>query len=614
MSSIKVGIIGCGYWGKILKSKLEKISNVIFFSKIESEYTPQLKNVNWVFIATPDQTHFNIAKKCLKLGINVFCEKPLTLSYKESKELSILADNNNLKLYSDDVFNYRKEVKSLYNLFKTNPESINVNWEKPSRTDYGKYIYSNFYNLAWHDFYLLYPYIKDKNIINIKPLDTKDVLSFIIEFEDKNISESEYWCTKIKFLYNRQSNITQHTIENIDFTHTFPNNGQDPLNKMLKNVLNNTANFKLNKDQSLFVNKIIEQIQSVLFPKKIAVIGGGVFGCTIATNLSKEGINVNLFEKNNDIISQASLTNQYRIHRGYHYPRSKETAYQSRQGAITFQTEYPETIINGNIEHYYCIASKDSMVSPTQYLSFMDEVGLEYTPTQLTSINSGSVSLTVKANELLFDPLLLKSSCKKNLQKYNVEVNLNNEVKLENLKEYDFIINSTYANINSLLPTSLQQDYQFELCEKPVVKLPEEYKNKSIVIMDGPFMCVDPYGNTGYHVMGNVVHAIHSTNTGKFPIIPKGFKELLNKGIINNPKITNINKFISSARIFFKNIESLKHIGSMFTFRTVLPNREKDDARPTIVDQITPKQLVVFSGKIPTCVEAYKEISKIINK
>ena len=33
-----------------------------------------------------------------------------------------------------------------------------------------------------------------------------------------------------------------------------------------------------------------------------------------------------------------------------------------------------------------------------------------------------------------------------------------------------------------------------------------------------------------------------------------------------------------------------------------------------IVEKINDNQLLVFSGKIPTCVEAYKKISKIINK
>ena len=347
--------------------------------------------------------------------------------------------------------------------------------------------------------------------------------------------------------------------------------------------------------------------------KKVAVIGGGIFGCTIATNLSKKGISVDLFEKNKNIISQASFTNQYRLHKGYHYPRSKETSLQSKKGVVTFQQEYPKAIINGNIEHYYCIASKDSLISSSQYITFMDDVGLEYNKVSLDLVKNSSISLTVKVDESLFDPIILKELCVKNLKQYNVNLFLNKEIKSEELEDYDYIINSTYSNINSLLPQNLHEDYQFELCEKPIVKLPDEYKNKSIVIMDGPFMCIDPYGNTGYHVMGNVVHAIHSTNIGKFPYTPKKYQNLLNKGIINNPSITNIDKFISSAKLFFKNIENLIHIGSMFTFRTVLPYREKDDARPTIIKQPTHKQIIAFSGKISTCVEAATKIEEIIN-
>jgi hypothetical protein len=594
----KVGIIGYGYWGKILEKNLQDISNITFISKKEQEYIPKLKNVDWVFISTPDQTHYSIVKKCLNQKVNVFCEKPLTLTYKESKILHELADKKGLKLYCDDVFNYRKENQKLKNFLNTDPNEFYVKWKKFSRTDYGKYVFSNFYNLAWHDLYLLYPYLEDKELKEIIPLDVKKTLNFTLKFSD----------VKIHFLYDRQSKLNKHEIGKIDFTTTSSN----PLKEMLENVLEENVDFEYNKNQSLFVNSLIEKIKQKLFPEKIAVIGGGIFGCTIASNLSKEGINIDLFEKNNDILTQASHTNQYRIHRGYHYPRSKETALQSKIGAKTFQDYYPESVINNKIEHYYGISSTDSLTTPNQYLKFMDDMELEYSIESLNLIKKSSLSLLVKVNEYIFDPYVLKKSCRKNLQKYNVNLNLNNEISMNDLQGYDYIINSTYSNLNSLLPSNKQQNYQFELCEKPVVKLPKEYQNKSIVIMDGPFMCIDPLGNTGYHVMGNVVHAIHNSNIGKFPIIPKEFKNLLNKGIISNPHITKIDKFISSAKKYFYGIENLEHIGSMFTFRTVLPDKEKDDARPTIVKKVSNKELLVFSGKIPTCVEAYKEIKKII--
>ena len=130
--------------------------------------------------------------------------------------------------------------------------------------------------------------------------------------------------------------------------------------------------------------------------------------------------------------------------------------------------------------------------------------------------------------------------------------------------------------------------------------------------MDGPFMCIDPYGDTGLHVMGNVVHAIHSTNIGKFPEYDSKFDELLNKGMVKNPSVTNIDKFMETARKFFTDIDKAEHVGSMFTFRTVLPNRDKDDARPTLVEQTDSNQFTLFSGKIGTCIDASDKILEMV--
>ena len=64
--------------------------------------------------------------------------------------------------------------------------------------------------------------------------------------------------------------------------------------------------------------------------------------------------------------------------------------------------------------------------------------------------------------------------------------------------------------------------------------------------------------------------------------------------------------------MFFKDIESAEHIGSMFTIRTVLPNRDKDDARPTLVENPTDNIFNLFSGKIGTCVSATEELMEYV--
>ena len=93
--------------------------------------------------------------------------------------------------------------------------------------------------------------------------------------------------------------------------------------------------------------------------------------------------------------------------------------------------------------------------------------------------------------------------------------------------------------------------------------------------MDGPFMCLDPYRD-GYHVLGHVEHAIHSTNVGDYPmVLNKHIVGYLNNGVIHNPKVTKINKFIEAGMEFFEDFDKLEHVGSMFTVRTVLAHRDR---------------------------------------
>lgn len=348
---------------------------------------------------------------------------------------------------------------------------------------------------------------------------------------------------------------------------------------------------------------------------KIAVVGGGIFGVSAAWLLAKNNYSVDLYEKGKDILMAASEINQYRIHRGYHYPRSKETALLSIAGEKSFKREYSESLLGNNIAHYYSIAKKGSFVTVDQCLKIWDECNLKYDKTDLDIVDKKKIALTVKVEEEIFDPAILRKICWDKLKKYSVNVLLNTEAKENDFKGYDLVIIATYSLNNSLLSQHVeaQKDYQFELCEKPVLKLPEKFNNKSVVVIDGPFMCIAPLGRTGLFVIGHVVHAIHRTNIGKFPEVPPQFEDLLDKGIIKNPPITNIKKFIEATTEFFPDVKDAEHVGSMYTFRTVPPYREYDDARPTYVDRITEKIVTLFSGKIGTCVDAAEQVLIIAN-
>lgn len=322
---------------------------------------------------------------------------------------------------------------------------------------------------------------------------------------------------------------------------------------------------------------------------------------------------MDLFEKSTDILQGASGINQYRLHRGYHYPRSPETANSCLDSENSFRKEYEGAVLD-QFEHYYCIARHHSKTSPDQFLAFCNLHSLEFTSSHVDLLRKESVDLCVKVKESVFDPSALRKICWGKLQKSTVNVFLNTEMHAGDLDHYDYVVITTYSLINDLLPddSPAQTDYQYELCEKPVVRLPDKFQNKSVVVLDGPFMCFDPMGTSGLSVLGNVVHAIHQTNVGRRPIIDDKYLPLLNNGIIKDPPITNFAKFISSASEFFHGIDTVDHIGSMFTIRTVLPDKDETDERPTLAERVGDRVIKVFSGKIGTCVESAKQVSRMI--
>ncbi len=347
---------------------------------------------------------------------------------------------------------------------------------------------------------------------------------------------------------------------------------------------------------------------------RIAIVGGGIFGITSSIILAKNH-QVELFEKNNELLQSASGSNQYRIHRGYHYPRSPDTVNDIIESESSFKEIFSDAMLT-DFEHYYCIAKKNSLTSAKQFLDFCNKFQLEYTPSQLQFMNKDSIEMCIRVKESVYDPEKLRQVCWKKLKDQNVKIHLGNKVSDDLFEKFDRVVICAYAGINQLLkqyPTQ-QNEYQFELCEKPVVKLPESFKNKSVVIMDGPFMCIDPLGNTGLHLLCNVVHEIHQTNIGKYPSINKKFVDLIDKGIVKNPSQTNFPKFIESTIDFIPEITKAKHVGSMFTYRAVPPRVEETDARPTIVKEINNKIVTLFSGKITTCVEAARKVEKIFDK
>ena len=91
------------------------------------------------------------------------------------------------------------------------------------------------------------------------------------------------------------------------------------------------------------------------------IIGGGFFGCKIASFFKKHFNKILILEKENDLLLRASYFNQARVHNGYHYPRSLLTAWRSKMNYPRFMQEYSDCILR-DFTSYYAVGKKLSLI------------------------------------------------------------------------------------------------------------------------------------------------------------------------------------------------------------------------------------------------------------
>jgi predicted dehydrogenase len=125
---MKIAVIGAGHWGINLVRNLHELgvlSHVVEKnSEIIDEVSKEIPDVQFlndydsllssdidaVAIATPTITHYEIALNFLKIGKDVFIEKPMTISTKEAVELVRVAEANQRILMIGHILLYQPAI------------------------------------------------------------------------------------------------------------------------------------------------------------------------------------------------------------------------------------------------------------------------------------------------------------------------------------------------------------------------------------------------------------------------------------------------------------------------------------------------------------------------
>ena len=346
---------------------------------------------------------------------------------------------------------------------------------------------------------------------------------------------------------------------------------------------------------------------------KIAVVGSGLFGSSIALILAKK-YQIDLYESQKTIMQGATRANQLRFHEGYHYPRSTKTVKNIQSAKSSFIRYFGRKFF-GNTRNYYTISNYNSKTKYTTYINFLKKNNLKYRIIKQNKYKQISNFIQVKEENLNYFKIKEYISSKINKNK-NIKLLLNKSITKRDVDKYDKIIIATYSNNNAILKklnVKKISKRRYELVEKIIIKLPKKYLNKSFVVLDGSFVCVDPYLGTNFHLLSDVKNSkIEVLKSSKFPHFKNKKKKFINKGIIKNKDKSNFRKFISHSSQFLNFLNQSKYIGSYYVVRTLKINKEKTDERLGEI-KFDKKFITVLSSKWNTCINIANTIKKKIN-
>ena len=132
--TVRVGVIGYGYWGPNIVRNLHGLEKAQVAAvcdaspaalrraaksypgiHLTSDSNEVLRSpdIDAVAVITPVWTHYELAKAALENGKHVFVEKPFTSSSHQAEELIELADRKNLKIMVDHTFLFSGAVRKI---------------------------------------------------------------------------------------------------------------------------------------------------------------------------------------------------------------------------------------------------------------------------------------------------------------------------------------------------------------------------------------------------------------------------------------------------------------------------------------------------------------------
>jgi predicted dehydrogenase len=611
-----------------------------------------LHEVDAVDIVTPAETHYDLVCRCLPL-VHVLVEKPLSDRPKQARMLKKLASHSKHILMVGHIFRFHpvltklKEILARPDLSGRRPLMIESSFINPADSDKGREI----------ELELLHPFDMVDFLFGLVPkashLDDRGRIHVVTLTYPRHIvglfrlgwsgTRKERTLKLIFADRHIVCDIEKNTIDihqnGKHLEHSYCTHPGSPLETelhafvaaMQKNVSTSfpdaTVGERVVHIATMSGNRATETANPPRRRKKVAIIGAGIFGLNCAIELAPE-CDVTVFEKNEEILSEASKINQYRHHWGYHYPRSQETVDDIRLAMKDFEDRYQAAIVT-KFPTYYSVAKKGSKVTAAQFTKFCRKNKLPYSiefpgPEFL---DRSKVSTCLKTYEPIYDYEKLNTLTARLLRERGVTINLGQEVigahsigrtgqksltirtkkgkiAATHQEFFDYVVNATYARQNEFCQWLgfRKKPIRVDLVEVLWVKL--NSPKISLAVMDGKFTNIVPTGRDSIFTLVHIEESVLRRFVPQNGLVPQN--------IFASAKRTRVQKIIERSAEWFPFVKKAKVLHIHHVLRGVSAYREHDDARISDITEHGFGCFSVFGGKIINSVWIAKQLRNLI--
>eukprot|EP00931_Biecheleriopsis_adriatica_P072839 TRINITY_DN47230_c0_g1_i1.p1 TRINITY_DN47230_c0_g1~~TRINITY_DN47230_c0_g1_i1.p1 ORF type:complete len:494 (-),score=86.41 TRINITY_DN47230_c0_g1_i1:57-1538(-) len=371
---------------------------------------------------------------------------------------------------------------------------------------------------------------------------------------------------------------------------------------------------------------------------RVAVIGAGMYGCHIALMFAQHGFKVDLYDKADCLFAGASGHCAFRIHRGYHYPRSHKTRQMCSLDHDLFVRKYKHLVCtNENDKAKAVLISGDgkSMIDYGTMRTIMTGVSLpmeELGATELSALGFNCVEGGFINKE---EPILYvdypREWFRQELQKAGVAFHLGEEAgKIDGIeasgsmkevnmkgKTFDYVVNCTYNQCFTYTPED--HKFVFEICLSPVVAMKEGVTPTSFGVFDGPFPSLEPYLFKGAYPerfakyegrrLFQIWH-IALTAVRRFDTAAEA-QAAMKKGVLTQKEADDhIASMLVDVRKFYPNFDKeYEVVGHNLALKTKATDANAH--RPLVVlqlDRVHPRLFTIISAKLSSIIHASRDL------